>query len=69
MKRDEIDRLAPDRQAQGWDVFDIGGCYQVQRDDEANILADDDAAIELARKAGLRMNDDGILEGEDDDEV
>lgn len=46
----------------GWDIFNIGnGQMQVQRDDELNMLADDDAAIALARAAGVKCDDDGNI--------
>lgn len=52
---------------EGWDVFEIGdGCWAVQSDDDQNMAAgkpfiDDIQAIKLARRAGIRIDDDGNL--------
>jgi hypothetical protein len=46
------------RASQGWDVFNVDDGLQVQRDDEAGILKDDDEAAEKARAAGLVLDDD-----------
>jgi hypothetical protein len=46
---------------EGWDVFEIGnGCWAIQSDDNADKI-DDIQAIELARRAGIRIDDDGNL--------
>lgn len=48
--------------AQGWGIFDMGeGRYKVERLDEGAILESDDEAIDLARAAGLVLDDEGIL--------
>lgn len=49
-----------------WDIFDTGGGrMQVQADDEAGTLSDEQAVIE-ARKAGITADDEGfILESDD----
>ena len=32
----------------GWDVFDVGGAWEIERDDELNKFADDEEAIQAA---------------------
>lgn len=46
------------REEQGWDVFETGSGLYVQRDDEGR-LPDDEAAIALARQAGLIVSEHG----------
>lgn len=38
-------------QQRGWDVFDVGGIWEIERDDEADIYADDEEAIKAACEA------------------
>lgn len=55
---------------QGWDVFDHGGGeWAVEADDDHEPRLDDNAAIRLARAAGVQCDDDGILVGKAVDAV
>jgi hypothetical protein len=47
--------------AQGWAVFEVnGGGVEIERDDEAGIFADDEAAVDFVGAAALR-GDKGAL--------
>lgn len=39
-----------DAESEGWALFDAGGVWQIQRDDEAAIFPDDEAAIRFVRE-------------------
>jgi hypothetical protein len=52
---------------QGWDVFNTGTSYVVQREDERQggeeSLPSDEEAIRLAREAGVDCDDNGTVRG------
>lgn len=64
MTKDQAIKIATEvGQPQGWDLFDYDatGRLQVQRCDEAGILETDLHADQLARAAGLPLDEDGFL--------
>lgn len=50
---------------EGWAIFDVGGHEEIQRDDEAGLLPDDDEALRCAERhlttivAGYRQGSHG----------
>ncbi len=53
------------RHVEGWDIFNTDGFWNVQKDDEKNLIADDNAACRLAQLAGLVVDAEGYLLGVD----
>jgi hypothetical protein len=39
---------------QGWAVFEVGGAFEIQRDDAAGIFETDEAAVDFVGAAALR---------------
>lgn len=58
-------------ESQGWSIYSSNTCmtswkypvWEVEKDDDANILATDSQAVNLAKEIGLMLDDMGVVIG------